>query len=263
MNEPWLEACSGRFVAVTFSAGKDSSACLHLLASVQARYGFKLGAFLFAYPKHRYTPGTLDPIEAYWRPRLDRYVVLESDIDDRIIDEAAAAGENPCRPCQDIRKRALPRIFALAGSAPAQTVIVSGHSLWDLAGYALNRFAEEELASSGSAEPGAKEDRFLEISQRFYAYLTMPEGYSVYRPMLVLNADEIESICEENSLPLLPVPCRYSQQRPKKVLGSYFERFGFSFTYDGVVEFARRFLGIPERKEIERTGRDEYLTKRF
>ena len=262
-NEEYLEACRGRFVAVTYSAGKDSSGTLFLLHRVHEKYGFEVGAFVFTYPVHRYPPGTVEPLRAFWEPKLDLFFIRETDRQDDILDAAEACGEDPCRPCQDLRKSALPEIFPVAKKQMHETVIASGHSLWDLAGYALDQFAEKELNATSQFDPETQRKRFLEVSQRFYPFLTMPEGYSVYRPMLFLNADEIVAICTENSLPLLGTTCRYSQKRPKKVLSGYFERFGFRFTYEGVADFAHRFLDIPERQEFERLSREEYLTERF
>ena len=262
-NEKHLSECAGRYVALTLSAGKDSSACLHLLNRARQEFGFTVGAFLYAYPKHRYHPDEVGNIYDFWESKVDTMVIREADEDDDLLEEAACSGRDPCRPCQDLRKRALPEIFARTNRPVAETVIASGHSLWDLAGYALHQFASTQLSSNDAGSDRSDSERFLEISQRFYAFLKMPEGYSIYRPMLFLNANEIEAICAENSLPLLSTPCRYSKRRPKKVLGGYFERFGYQFTYEGVFEFAQKFIDIPERSEFERITQDEYLTKRF
>ncbi len=262
-NREFLEACRGKFVAVTYSGGKDSSACLFLLGNAGRRYDFEVGAFLYAYPRHRYPRGVVEPLHDFWEPKVDMFIARETEVTDDILDAAEAKGEDPCRPCQNLRKSALPEVFALAGRPESETVIASGHSLWDLAGYALDRFAEEKLNVALRSDPDTREKRFLEISQRFYTFLTMPEGYSVYRPMLFLNADEINGICAENSLPLLGTTCRYSHRRPKKVLGGYFEQFGFRFTYEGVLAFAEEFLNISDRREFERMTRKEYLTERF
>ena len=259
LNHEYLQRCSGRYVAVTYSGGKDPSVCLSFLAEAGRTYGFDLGGYSYAYPRHRYTPEYGNRIKAYWEPRGVPITYREADTGDDILDAAS----NPCRPCQDLRKQALPELFELIGRPVEDVVIVSGHSLWDLAGYALDRFTADALASSTTYKEAYSKERFLEISQRFFPFLSMPEGYSVYRPMLFLNASEIELAVSENSLPVLETPCRYSLLRPKKVLGNYFRTFGYEFTYDKVLEFAKRYLEIAGPEEIERISQDEYLTKRF
>jgi len=249
----------GKLLAVTFSAGKDSSAMLYLLNAVKEKYNFELLAFTYAFPRHRYTDEFETTLKGYWSPLGVEIIYRKSEFDDSVLEES----ENPCRPCQNLRKQALPEVFSLIKRPAQDIVLVSGHSLWDLAGYAMNRLVGDALADSTTHPEVYSSERFLEISQRFYIHLNMPEGYSVYRPMLVLNADEIELICEEKSLPILDVTCRYSLMRPKKVLGGYFEKFGYRFSYRQVLEFARTYLDIADLETVQSITQDEYLTKRF
>src|SRR6056297_1239240 len=192
-------------VAITFSAGKDSSAALYLLNAVKEKYSFEISAFLYAFPRHRYTEDLGQELKLFWGALGVELTYQMSDVDDSVLEES----ENPCRPCQNIRKKVLPELFSRLHRPIEEVVLVSGHSLWDLAGYAMNRLVGDALADSTTHPQVNSSERFLEISQRFYIHLNMPEGYSVYRPMLVLNADEIEVICEEKALPILDVTCRY------------------------------------------------------
>ncbi len=70
-------------------------------------------------------------------------------------------------------------------------------------------------------------------------------------------------VCGDNSLPILEIGCRYSQHRPKKMLGSYFQRFGYEFEYSQVLAFAKEYLKIAPPEEIQKTTQEEYLTRRF
>ena len=258
-NREYLERCRGKYVAVTFSAGKDSSVCLFFLNKAKEEFGYDLGAFVYAFPKHRYTEGYGDLLVPFWKELGIDIEFRETEVTDEILEQ----GGNPCRPCQDLRKQGLPELLAHLKRSPDDIVIVSGHSLWDLAGYALDRFVARKLAASTDYAESFSHDRFLEISQRFYPFLSMKGGYSVYRPMLFLNVDEITLVCGENSLPLLETPCRYSMQRPKKALGGYFKRFGYQFEYSQVVAFAKEYLKIAELEEIQKISQEEYLTRRF
>lgn len=258
-NDEHLSKCRDKHVVVTLSAGKDSSACLYFLNQAKVEYGYDISGVLYAFPKHRYTEGYREQVLPFWKKQGIEIECRESPVGDEILEK----GGNPCRPCQDLRKKELPNLFDFLSRSPDEVVIVSGHSLWDLAGYAMDRFVANELAASTDYAESFSDERFLEISQRFYPFLSMNEGYSIYRPMLFLNAEEITSVCAENSLPLLEVPCRYSMQRPKKMLGVYFTRFGYQFEYSQVVAFAKKYLKIADLEDIQNTAQEEFLTRRF
>jgi tRNA(Ile)-lysidine synthase TilS/MesJ len=259
LNNEHLKKCRGKHVVATFSAGKDSSVCLYFLNKAKEEYGYDLSGVLYAFPKHRYTEGYRERLLPFWNNLGLEIECRESPVDDTILEE----GENPCRPCQNLRKKDLPKLFDFLSRPPGEVVIVSGHSLWDLAGYALDRFVADKLSSSTNYAESFSKDRFLEISQRFYPFLSMKGGYSVYRPMLFLNVEEITMVCGEISLPVLETPCRYSQQRPKKKLGGYFQTFGYQFEYGQVLAFAKEYLDIAELEEIENISPEEFLTRRF
>jgi len=259
LNRDFLEQCRGKYIAVTYSAGKDSSACMQLLRDAADEYGFELHAFLYAFPKHRYGPEFLAKISSFWEQAGIDIVFRDAKAEDTILE----GEDNPCRPCQNLRKKDLINLFPHIGRKLDEIVIVSGHSLWDLAGYALNRFVSSELAASTKHAESFSKERLLEISQRFYPFLLMKGGYSVYRPMLFLNREEIMLVCREKSLPILEIPCRYSHRRPKKILGDYFERFGYQFEYNDVLEFAKKHIEIAGIEEIQHIAPEEYLTRRF
>ena len=65
-NGEYLEKCRGKYVAVTFSAGKDSSACLYLLNEAKKEYGYDLGGFIYVFPKHRYSSAYLEKLPSFW-----------------------------------------------------------------------------------------------------------------------------------------------------------------------------------------------------
>ncbi len=260
-NDDYLKACRGKMLAVTYSGGKDSSAALYLLNRAKEKYEYHMEAFLYAFPVHRYSKEELTQLEGYWRKNSVSVNSYFPDVDDSILKGVA----NPCRVCQDLRKKQLLILFDMYKERIEDLVIVSGHSLWDLAGYAINRLVASELAvdkdSAVSLESASKE-RFLEISQRFYPFFKMPNSYYVYRPMLFLNKEEIELILKEENIPILSTSCIYSDFRPKKVLGRYFEEFGYNFSYESVFSFAKNRLNIPDISEFQKlSGKDFLKTK--
>jgi len=258
-NKPYLKSCSGREIAVAFSGGKDSSVCLLFLNKLKESYNFTLKAYLYTFPVHRYTDNFHKSLNDYWDRQRVEIDYHKADENDSILENSP----NPCRVCQNVRKNQLFELFKLYRNRVKKLVLVSGHSLWDLAGYAVNRLVASELITESRLEEAAGEERFIEVAQRFYPFFTMPEGYSVYRPMLFLNQDEIEEVIKEERIPVLNVPCKYTNSRPKKVLGGYFSEFGYKFSYAKVMEFAKKRLNIPAISEFQKQSHREYLSKNF
>ena len=154
---------------------------------VKEEFDFSLEAFLVAYPHHRYTEEVTDKLRKYWASKdIPLTVEIPEEPDSAMENQA-----NPCRPCQNIRKKMLPTIFSYIKRPVSDVVIISGHSLWDIAAYSLNRQLAEQLAEIDENNETATEKRLLEISQRFYPFFVMPEGYSVFRPLLHMNQPEI------------------------------------------------------------------------
>ena len=258
-NREYLEKCRGKTVAVTFSAGKDSSVCQFFLNEVRKDYDFELRAFMCAFPHHRYTPEVNSKLKDYWENKgVDLTIQVPDEPDDIMTGK-----ENPCRPCQNIRKKSLPEIFSYIKKPVSDVVIVSGHSLWDIAAYALNRQLAEQLAVTNEDSETLTKKRLLEISQRFYPFFTMPEGYSVFRPLLHINQPEIHSFCSENFIPVIEEECRYSEWRPKNNLSDFFLKFGYYFNYEKVFNFAAENLKIIPLEKITGIESGEYLGEHF
>ena len=109
----------------------------------------------------------------------------------------------------------------------------------------------------------AKERRKLETMQRFHAFLKMNDGYTVFRPLLRYNGTDIEYEVEKNHIPTLATPCRFGDQRPKRVLENYYRQLGTSFDYNRLLEYARQALSFPDASTWTAMTRKEYLGKYF
>ena len=258
-NRDYLNACQKKRLIVIFSGGKDSSACLFLLHKAKDQYNYDLEAHLYAYPRHIYKEGFKEELLSFWGKQGVKLFFHPSEEDDSLLEHQ----ENPCITCQAIRKKALFRLLPFTEKSISNLVIVSGHSLWDLAGYVLEIFIAKELADYSLRENSVSAERFIEISQRFYPFISMREGYAVFRPMLCLNQKEIEHILEAEALLALDTSCRYSQFRPKKVLGNYFQMFDYQFSYKKIIEFAQKKIGISDISKIKHLSQKEYLSRHF
>jgi len=85
----------------------------------------------------------------------------------------------------------------------------------------------------------------------------------VFRPLLQYNTPEIIEYLQDRSIPILSVPCKYKDFRPKRILENYYNKLGLLFEYNLVMDFARKSLGLPEPLRYTSTDKDEYLKKLF
>jgi tRNA(Ile)-lysidine synthase TilS/MesJ len=258
-NALYLSRFAGKNLMVAYSGGKDSSVCVHLLRRVKEKYGFEVEAHLYAFPRHLYSPAYREAVSAYWQSHGVPFGYHEAAPSDPDI----LGLSDPCLLCQKTRKKAMILLFSQLGIPMDKLVIVSGHSLWDLAGYALEHLINHELAQQKPQDSERARERFLEISQRFYPYLSMKEGYAVYRPMHFLNQEEIHLLLKDSGAPPEDSACQFAVNRPKKFLGKYFEKFGIEFTYEGVMAFAGRHLALQEKSAAENIDKEEFLGHRY
>ncbi len=258
-NAPYLTRFRGKKLVIAFSGGKDSVVCVHLLNRLREKYGYEAEAHLYAFPRHLYSPAYRAAITDFCASRAIPFRYHEAD--PSLPDIRGLP--DPCRVCQMARKKGLIQLFPALGVPPSKLVLVSGHSLWDLAGYALEHLIDHELADQREHDATQAKERFLEIAQRFYPYLEMKEGYAAYRPMHFLNQEEIRGLLQDSGVPPQDSPCEFGTRRPKKFLAGYFERFGLEFSYDRVMEFAKRHLQLGDKADVEKLDRDEFLGKRI
>jgi hypothetical protein len=103
----------------------------------------------------------------------------------------------------------------------------------------------------------------METAQRFYPLLKMKEGYTVFRPLIKYNSDDIQAVIKEAGIPTLSIPCKFREFRPKRILERYYQKMEIRFDYDKVFDFARRSLGLPDITTYTSIDRDEYLLNIF
>jgi hypothetical protein len=124
-------------------------------------------------------------------------------------------------------------------------VMVVSYDLSDLVSYLLERLTGDIYVRPDEPNREQNKKRFLETSQRFYPFLKMDKGYSIYRPLLRYNEEDVVRIVQEAGVPILTTPCRHAEFRPKRLLGAYYQSMHLQFDYDRVFEFAKGHLGLP------------------
>ncbi len=137
-------------------------------------------------------------------------------------------------------------------------VIVTSYNLWDLVSYSV-----EHLLGQIFAVGGKNGNRFHETAQRFFPVLQMNEGYTIFRPLITFNSNEIERLIEQRELPTLSTPCKFGASRPKRKLASYYKSMGLDFDYDKMLDFAKKSLALPSPSFYQSIDREKYLGTLF
>ena len=252
-----LEGFPGKKLFLMYSGGKDSSLCMNLMLRAAREFGFDLEAHAGAFPVHRYGGEEKKRLGGYWEKKGGR--ITWHDIG--VTDQELAASPNPCISCQRARKKVLNTILTMSTKDWANLVLVPSFTLWDIVGYSIEHVLGSLYSSQDPAEDGNQ--RFLETAQRFYPVIHMKEGYTVYRPLIKYNGPDVTHTVEQEGIPLLSVPCRFKEYRPKRVLEAYYTKLGLRFDYDKVFRFAQTSLSLPDLRNYESLDREEYLKKIF
>ena len=141
----------------------------------------------------------------------------------------------------------------------SRLVIVVAFSLWDITSYAVEHMLNVVSPEFEQGHDSSKNNRLKEIAHRFNPLIKMKEGYSVFRPLLKYNNDEIKKWIEKEGIPILLIPCEFKDFRPKRILERYYERMSLRFNYDQVYDFAVKSLKIPDMSSYASIGKEEYL----
>lgn len=251
-----LKTLPDKNVLMLFSGGKDSSLAMDFLLRAKKEFGFDFKAHAGAYPVHRYPEKEKKRIESYWNKRDVELLWHDlGETDDHIQSEV-----NPCLQCQKLRKKMLKTILTNQVDDWESLVLVVSYSLWDIVSYSIEHILNDLFSDSIRAD---NNKRFMETAQRFYPLLKMKEGYTVFRPLIKLNGDDIQKVIEETGILILSIPCKFREFRPKRVLEGYYQKMGLRFDYDKAFEFAKRSLGLPDIDTYTSIDRDEYLLNIF
>ena len=251
-----LETFYNKNVLMLFSGGKDSSLAMDFILRAKKEFGFDFSAHAGAYPVHRYPDTEKKRIESYWNRRgIELQWHDLGKTDDYIKNEI-----NPCLECQKLRKKMLKTILGDMVDDWESLVLVTGYSLWDIVSYSIEHILDDLFSNFVNAE---NNKRFMETAQRFYPLLKMKEGYTIFRPLIKYNSDDIQKVIKQARIPTLSIPCKFKEFRPKIILERYYQKIGIHFDYDKVFNFARRSLGLPDITTYTSIDRDEYLLNIF
>jgi tRNA(Ile)-lysidine synthase TilS/MesJ len=259
-NRSILESLSDQRNCLLFSGGKDSSLALDFMVKAGMEFGFDFEVHAAVFPVHRYTDIEMERLESYW----DSRGIKISWHDVGVTDDTIKNDPDPCIACRAIRKRMLKTGLTtdMLGAWNRFTIIAS-YSLWDIVSYSIEHLLNNIYSSDRSVRAEDKSGRFLETAQRFYPLLKMDEGYSIFRPLIKLNDSDIRTMIEQEGIPTLTIPCKFSNLRPKRLLEHYYKALGLRFDYDQLLGFAKRSLGLPDLSSYASINKAEYLQNIF
>jgi tRNA(Ile)-lysidine synthase TilS/MesJ len=254
-----LNTLSGKNVLMLFSGGKDSSLALDFILRSKKEFGFDFKVHAGACPVHRYPAKEKERIESYWDKRgvnIIWYDMIETD-------EYLENAPNPCVACQKLRKKLLKSSLTNSIEDWGRLFIIINHSLWDIVSYSLEYMLSGLFSNSDHQVNSKKNQRFIQTAQRFYPLLKMKEGYTIFRPLIKYNSNDIQEVIKEASIPTLSIPCKFREFRPKRIFERYYQKMGMRFDYKQVFDFSRRSLNLPDITTITSIDRDKYLINIF
>lgn len=249
-------------IVISFSGGKDSSVLLHFFQQAQQEYGFDLHAHGVAFPCHVFLPREQDRLSQYWQGRgIDIVWHGANDQQEALLDQLVDKEESPCVLCGQTKKASLFSHFKAEQTDWKNMVIVIGYTLWDLASATIEHTLRVGFGGGGIGNFQGKspEERFLEISQRFYPLLKLDTGLMIFKPLIHYNDSDISVVAEKNNLPLTHEECRFKFYRPKRLLAEYYNLFGLNFDYNDVFEFAKKAFNLPEKQFFQKLELKAYV----
>ena len=256
-----LQDLSNKKVIMMISGGKDSSVAMDLILRASKEFGYDFETHGGSFPLHRYTDVEKDKIHSYWASRGVEITWHKSAESDEPLYNAA----NPCQECQRLNKRALNNFVNQLFQDWTNFVVIAGYSLWDIVSYEIENILNN-LYSIPDYEEGMRRERdrrLLETAQRFYPIFNSKEGFTVFRPVIKFNTNDIEKHLEEIGIPTISIPCKFEEFRPKRYLMQYYKKMGMEFDYAKVLSFSRDLPNFPDIDSYSSLRREEYFQRVF
>jgi len=260
-NREYLREFRDKRVVVTYAGGKDASVILHFFLQAKKDFGFEFETHAIMYPKHVYTEDELHKLDSYWKARgvnISWHSMIE---DESAFDIARENGTNPCEVCHSVKRKYSLQYLERTVTDWNSLAIVIGWSLWDIVGYTLEYlfgsvYAEREALYQGKTI----KERFFRTSQRFYPKLKMKEGYTIYKPLLRYNDQDIKRVISENRIPILTTDCKYKDFRPKRLFAESYLKMDLYFNYDKVMKFAQESLALEKQSSYTNVDKNDFIT---
>ena len=263
-NEEYLKTFHDKRVFVTYAGGKDASAILHFLIRAKVDFSFEFETHAAMFPTHVYTKDEVNKLDLYWKSQgvqINWHPIHENE---SAFEIAKQKGTNPCEVCHSTKRKYFLEYLNSTVTDWNSLVIIVGWSLWDLVGYSLEYLFGSVYANRDALFQGKSiKDRYNRTSQRFYKMLKMKEGYSLFKPLIRYNDQDIKKVIQENQIPILTTDCLYKGFRPKRLFADCYIKMDLYFDYDKVLEFAQESLDLQKASSYTSLDKEEFITSVF
>lgn len=259
-NKEYLEEFRDKRVIVSYAGGKDASVILHFFLQAKKDFGFEFETHAIMYPKHVYTEDELHRLDSYWKARGVNITWHSMIEDESAFEIAKQNGTNPCEVCHSVKRRYSLQYLERTVTDWNSLAIIIGWSLWDIVGYTLEYIFGSVYADREALYQGKSiKDRFFRTSQRFYPMLKMKEGYTLYKPLLRYNDQDIKRVISDNGIPILITDCKYKDFRPKRLFAESYIKMNLYFNYDKVMKFAQEALPLEKPSSYNDIDKKDFI----
>jgi tRNA(Ile)-lysidine synthase TilS/MesJ len=263
-NKELLKEFRDKRVIVSYAGGKDASAILHFLIPAKKDFGFEFETHAIMFPTHVYKTDEVHRLDSYWKARGVRIKWHQISVDESPFETAKQNGSNPCEFCHLVKRKFSLQHLDLIVTDWNSLAIIVGWSLWDIVGYSLEYLFGSVYADKEALYQGKSiKERFYRTSQRFYPKLKMKEGYTLYKPLLRYNDQDIIKVIRDNEIPILTTDCKYKDFRPKRLFAECYKKMDLYFNYDKVMQFAQESLILEKPSSYTEIDKEEFITSIF
>lgn len=268
-NEDFLIQFSGKKLLVLFSGGKDCTLILDYLLEARNKFNYSLDVHAARYPNHIFTKVEIKKLDSYWKERQVNIHWHEITENDDEFNVAISKGINPCTVCHTKKREYMSNYIFSKYDNLSDIVVVVSFTLWDIVSYSLENLlfniynSNSERHSDFFGSSNTIQDRYLQTSQRFYPYVQFKNGFSVYRPFIRYNEQEIKEAMKEKNAPVSTAKCLYKSLRPKRVFSECYEKMNLSFDYERVISFSKTALELHDISAYNDLDGKNYLAKIF
>jgi tRNA(Ile)-lysidine synthase TilS/MesJ len=260
-NKEYLKEFCDKRVILSYAGGKDASTILHFFLQAKEEFSFEFETHAIMYPKHVYTKDELHRLDSYWKARGVNITWHSMIEDESAFEIARQNGTNPCEVCHSVKRKYSLQYLERTVTDWNSLAIIIGWSLWDIVGYTLEYLFGSVYTDREALYQGKSiKDRFFRTSQRFYPMLKMKEGYTLYKPLLKYNDQDIKRIIRENEIPILTTDCRYKDFRPKRLFAESYIKMDLYFNYDKVMKFAQEALPLEKPSSYNDIDKKDFIT---
>jgi tRNA(Ile)-lysidine synthase TilS/MesJ len=260
-NEEYLNTFRDQHVYLAYAGGKDASVIMHFFTLARKDFHFDFETHAAMFPTHVYTTDDLQTLDSYWKERgieITWHPILQNE---SAFEIAKQQGTNPCEICHATKREYFLGYLERTVTDWTSVAIILGWSLWDIVSYTLEYQLGCIYAATESMYQGkTMKERFFRTAQRFYPMLKMKEGYTIYKPLLRYNDQEIKGVISENKIPILTTDCKFKDYRPKRLFAESYIQMDYYFDYDKVMKFAQESLDLEKPYSYTTINKKDFIT---